>query len=195
MRHIALSLRQAIMILLINWGLFTVLIAMWERISVEWRAPGLITLLVLIGIEAAITQRLVARERLRFEEQAGARLVELVIVVVLVRIWSLMAEGGPILQTIGPWLRSPLQVFTGRFSEYFLWSLLAWGFTTFITVDVIGWESSDSTVALPEESIERAQIEQEWSQAVTRYDWRFTGIAFITLMASGFVLSTNPESW
>jgi hypothetical protein len=190
MRQIALTLRQAILILLIVWGLFTVLIAAGERLSGQWRAPGLTTLIVLVALEATITQRLVARERLRFEEQAGARLVELVVIVILVRAWSLMAEDLPLRETMEPWLRTPLQFFNGRFGEYFLWSLAAWGFTTLLTSDVIGWDVEVSPLQLPEQSIERAQIEQEWSQAVVRYDWRFFMFALVTLMAGGFALST-----
>ena len=190
MRQIALTLRQAVLILLIVWGLFTVLIAAGERLSGQWRAPGLVILILLVAVEATITQRLVARERLRFEEQAGARLVELVVIVILVRVWSLMVEDVPLLETMEPWLRTPLQFFNGRFGEYFLWALAAWGFTTLLTSDVIGWDVEVSPLALPEQSIERAQIEQEWSQAVARYDWRFFVFALVTLMAGGFALST-----
>jgi hypothetical protein len=190
MRNIALTLRQAILLLLIVWGLFTVLIAAGERVSPQWRAPGLIILVVLVGIEATITQRLVARERLRFEEQAGVRLVELIVVVVLVRVWSLLAENQALLDAMKPWLRTPLQFFNGRFGEYFLWALAAWGFTTLLSSDVLGWDTGATPIMLPEESIERAQVEQEWSQTVARYDWRFTVVAVITLMASGFALST-----
>lgn len=189
MRQLALTLRQAILILLIVWGLFTVLVAVGERMSGQWRAPGLTMLIVLVAVEATITQRLVTRERQRFEEQAGVRLIELVVIVILVRIWSLLADEQRLLASIGPWLRSPLQFFNGRFGEYFLWSLGAWFFTTLMTTDIIGWNSNESLVPLPEESIERAQIEQEWSQAVARYDWRFSVIAVISLMASGFILS------
>lgn len=189
MRQLALTLRQAILILLIVWGLFTVLVAVGERLSGQWRAPGLVMLIVLVAVEATITQRLVTRERQRFEEQAGVRFVELVVIVILVRIWSLLADNQPLLEAMGPWLRSPFQFFNGRFGEYFLWALVAWVFTTLLTTDVIQWNTSESLVPLPEESIERAQVEQEWSQAVARYDWRYTAIAVVTLMASGFILS------
>jgi hypothetical protein len=61
MRQIAFTLRQAVLLLFIVWGLFTVLIATWERLSTQWRAPGLIMMIVLVAVEATITQRLVTR--------------------------------------------------------------------------------------------------------------------------------------
>ena len=191
MRRITLDLRQGLLILLIVWGLFTTLVAAAERLLSTWHAPGLIALAVVAALEAIITQRLVVRERRRLEEQAGVRLLELVIIVLLVRLWSLLAQGESLPVMIGPWLREPLRFFGGRFAEYFLWALAAWGLATLLAADVLAWGGETGAVDLPQDSIEREQMQQEWGQTVARYDRRFVMIVFVTLAAAGFALNAR----
>ena len=188
MRRIALTVWHASLILLVIWSLFTALVVAAEQFVTGWRAPGLIALGMIVALEAIITQRLVARERQRLEEQAGVRAIEFVVIVLLVRMWSLAAQGGPLIATLGPWLRDPLRFFSGRFAEYLLWTLGAWVIATLLTADVIAWDGDGQPGPLPDTSIEREQIQQEWGQSVARYDRRYVVITLITLFACAFAL-------
>ncbi len=114
-RHVKLTLWHGLLILLMLWGFFTAVIAAAERVLVNWREPAMIYLLLLVSVEAILTQRLVARERRRPEEQAGIRGLELVIIILLARAWSLWAEEGTLVEVVEPWLRSPLTFFGGDF--------------------------------------------------------------------------------
>jgi|GEM_PF-3033681 len=193
MRVIRLSVWHSLLILLIIWGLFTTFVAVAERFAIAWQAPGLMTLMMLVALEAIVTQRLVARNRQRFEEQAGARLVELVLIVVLVRIWSIVAQGEPLGATIGPWLREPLLFVGGRFFEYFVWSMIGWLVATLLTADVINWGDETTAVIKLDDTIEREQMQQEWDQAVVRYDRRFAVVVLLTLAATAFALSNSTS--
>ncbi|HZB96351.1 MAG TPA: hypothetical protein VE268_10335, partial [Herpetosiphonaceae bacterium] len=81
MRRVALTVWQSFLILLMVWGLLTALVAAAGRFVPTWNAPGLTSLALIVAVEALITQRLMARERRRIEEQLGARGLELVIII------------------------------------------------------------------------------------------------------------------
>lgn len=191
MRSVALKAWHALLILSMVWGLFAALHAAVGRLTSGWEAPGVGWLELLVGLEAIITQRLMARERRRIEEQIGARGLELVVIILLARLWSLWAEPGPLLDTIGPWLRSPLLFFGGRFPEYFVWALLAWLVATILAGDVIEWGNDMPVQATFAGSIEREQLQQEWGQTIARYDRRYLVIVLLTFAASAFVLHTS----
>src|SRR3954449_403196 len=105
MRKIALTVQHSILILIIIWGLFVCTTAAVTRLSARWHAPGVTVLIVLIALDAIATQRIVTRDRQRLEEQLSVRGVELLIIVFLVRIFSLVAQQEPLLATMQPWLR------------------------------------------------------------------------------------------
>lgn len=188
MRRVALTLWHSSLILIMVWGLLTALVAAARRLTLTWYAPGITTLGLIIALEAIITQRLAARERRRVEEQIGLRGLEFAILIVFIRLWSLPAELDPLLQTITPWLRSPLEFFGGRFGEYFLWSLVAWVAATMLASDVLDWNVDEQAVYTIEGGIERDQLQHEWGQIVARYDRRYLLIVLVTCAASAFAI-------
>jgi hypothetical protein len=189
MRSIRLNLWHSTLILLVVWGFFTTLVGAAERFAANWYAPGLVLLMTLVAMEAIITQRLVSRERQRLEEQAGARLLELVVIVLLVRVWSLLAQGEAIESAITPWIREPLRFFGGRFMEYFAWSFFAWLTATLLASDVINWSQDVAVAGASSSTIERDLIQIEWEKAVARYDRRFIVIIILALGSTAFALS------
>ncbi len=191
-RNVKLTFSHGVLILAMLWGFFTALIAATERVLVNWREQGLIYLLLLVAVEAILTQRLVARERRRIEEQAGIRGLELLVIVLLVRVWSLRAEGAPLVDVVEPWLRSPLMFFGGTFGQYFLCALGAWALATLLAADVIEWTTDWMIGGAAESTIERDQLRQEWGQNVARFDRRYLLIVVITFAASGFALYDVP---
>ena len=188
MRRVALTFWHSLLILAMVWGLLTALVAAAARFAPDWRAPGVITLAMLVATEAIVTQRLMARERRRIEEQVGARGLELVVIVLLVRVWSLRAESDPLMQTIGPWLRSPLEFFGGRFAEYLLWTLIAWMLATLLAADVLEWNNDAPQGPQLQDSIEREQLQNEWGQVVARYDRRYLILVLISFAAAAFAI-------
>ncbi|HZB95770.1 MAG TPA: DUF4129 domain-containing protein [Herpetosiphonaceae bacterium] len=191
MRRVALTVWQSFLILLMVWGLLTALMAAAGRFVPTWNAPGLSSLALIVAAEALITQRLMARERRRLEEQLGARGLELIIIILLVRIWSLGAENDSLLQTIGPWLRNPLDFFGGRFGEYLLWTLGAWVVATMLASDVMCWGEDLVSAPTFDSSIEREQMQQEWGQHVARYDRRYLALVLLTFAATAFALQPS----
>ncbi len=186
MRRVALTAWHSILILLMIWGCFTALAVAVDRFLHGWNPPGLLSLVVIVACEAIVTQRLMARERRRIEEQVGARGLELVVIVVLVRLWSLRAETEPLLQTIEPWLRSPLAFFGGHFPEYLVWAVGAWGAGTLLAADILSWDDDIPTTAPSDSTIEREQMQQEWGQIIARYDRRYLILVLITFAAAAF---------
>lgn len=194
MRRVALTVWQSFLILIMVWGLFTALVAAAGRFAPAWNAPGLTWLALIVAVEALITQRLMARERRRIEEQLGARGLELVVIILLVRVWSLYAENDSLLQMIGPWLRSPLEFFSGRFPEYLLWTLGAWGVATMLASDVMCWGEDLASPPTFDSTIEREQMQQEWGQHVARYDRRYLALILLTFAATAFALQPGTET-
>ncbi len=188
MRRVALTLWHSFLILVMVWGLITALTQAAERLAGEWNAPGITLLAMIVAVEAIVTQRLVARERRRIEEQVGIRGLEFAMIILLVRVWSLSGEPDPLLRTMEPWLRSPLEFFGGRFGEYFLWSLIAWVTATLLAADVLDWAAGEQATYKIEGGIEREQLQNEWGQIVARYDRRYVMIVLLTCAASAFAI-------
>ena len=161
-RQVRLTPWHGLLILLMLWGFFTAVFAAAERVLVNWREPSLIYLLLLVSVEAILTQRLVARERRRPEEQAGIRGLELVVIILLSRAWSLGAEDTALIEVVEPWLRSPLTFFGGSFGKYFFAALAAWGLATMLAADVINWTTDWVIPPHSDSTIERDQLRRNW---------------------------------
>ena len=188
MRRVALGIGHGLLILVLIAGLFTSIIAVVERFDDDWTARGLLPLLLLVAAEAMITQRLIARERRTLGEQLSVRGLELLVIVLLARAWSLAAQDQSLISSVSPWLREPLRFFDGRFAEYFLWCAGPWVIAAVLSADVLGWQGDAHLGAFTESSIEREQLQQEWDQSVARFRRRFLGITVVTLVVGAVAL-------
>ena len=188
MQRFAVTLWHGALLLVLVMGLMIALIGAAERFIPTWNAPAIIPLVVVIVIEAMLTQWLIVRERQQFEEQVKVRLLELLVIVVVVRLWSLAAQGEPLMVSITPWLREPLRFFSGRFFEYFVWTLIAWVVTTMLMSDILDWQRGANFVGTTDTTIERDHLQQEWDEAVARYRRRYVILVFVMLAASSLAV-------
>jgi hypothetical protein len=172
------------LLLVVVMGLFIALVAATERFIIGWHAPALIPLIAILAVEAMATHWLVVRERQSMEEQLKVRGLELLVVIVVVRLWSLAAQGEPLIDTLIPWLRDPLRFFGGRFLEYMIWAVLAWIITTVLYNDVLDWGRGAYVSGINETSIERDLLQQEWDETVARYRRRYVTLLFVMLAAA-----------
>lgn len=192
-RTIMLLLRYGGLLLVILWGLFASLVAAAEHFSQAWHLPGLLPMLTIVALEALITQGLVIRDRQRMDEQVTVRAAELVVLIALVRIWSLVTAEGTLLSHVTPWLREPLAFFADGFFGYFIWAALAWVIATLLARDVLVWSEAPDTIPPPESSIERDVLLNEWDEGIQRYRRRYIGVMVVTLTASAWALYEVPS--
>ena len=184
MQRFAVTVWHGALLLVLVMGLMIALIGAAERFITNWYAPGLLALIAVVVLEAMLTQWLIVRERQAFEEQLKVRVLEIIVIILVVRLWSLAAQGEPLVTTLTPWLREPLRFFTGRFFEYFVWSLIAWVVTTLLMNDVLDWQRGAYITGVTETSIERDHLQQEWDESVARYRRRYLMLVFLMLAAS-----------
>ncbi len=184
MQRFTVTIWHGALVMIVVHGLILALISAAERFVTSWDAPGIIPLVLIIVVEAMVTQWLIAHEHQTFEEQVKVRLLELLVIVVVVRLWSLAAQGEPLLVSITPWLREPLQFLSGRFFEYFVWVLVAWMVTAFLMSDVLDWQSGSYIAATNDSTIERDHLQQEWDESVARFRRRYVMLVFVMLAAS-----------
>ncbi|HEY0735037.1 MAG TPA: DUF4129 domain-containing protein [Herpetosiphonaceae bacterium] len=200
MRNVRFNLGHMLLIVMLVLGTVAALLAGIEVFIPQLRYPWLLPLLALATVDAVITQRLVARERLSIGEQGTIRAVEWFLLFVAIRIASLAVESGSIRQLIQPWIRDPLAFFGGYFVVYFWPTLLTWGLASLIAVSVLAFE-----IELPREGVrslpsEEAAVIDDRAVALATFD-RYWLICTLIALAGGALalyqmpLGTALQSW
>lgn len=173
MRTLRSDLRHGALVILIMLGAAMAAVAGVTRTFPALRLPWLTTLLLIVIVDAVLTQRIVVRQRLTLIEQGGLRGVEWLLILVVVRVISLAGEGQSLRTVLEPWLRDPLAVFSGRFFAYLLPSMVAWAFTVLLVNAALYLEAeppqhpsqalpNDIAAALEERSYALKQFDTYW---------------------------------
>ena len=200
MRNVRFNLGHMLLVVMLVLGMISALLAGIEAFVPQLRYPGLLPLLALAIVDAVVTQRLVARERLSIGEQGTIRAVEAVLLCVAIRIASLGLEGGSLRQVLEPWLRDPLAFFGGHFFVYFWPTLMIWGLASLIASSVLAFE-----IELPREGVrslpsEEAAVIDDRAVALATFD-RYWLICTLVALAGGALalyqmpLSVALQSW
>src|SRR5688500_10304395 len=105
MRNVRFNLGHMLLVAMLVLGTIAALLAGIEVFIPPLRYPWQLPLLALATVDAVVTQRLVARERLTIGEQGTIRAVEWFLLLVAIRIASFGVEGGNFWQVLTPWLR------------------------------------------------------------------------------------------
>lgn len=200
MRAIRFDLWQMVLVVGLVMGTVVALQAGLLRLLPRLDAPGLLLLLLVVAIDAVVTQRVAVRERLSFAEQGSLRGVEIVLIVVVVRLVSVTGEDVPLRELIQPWLRDPLLFLGGRFGEYLLPALLVWGVTTMFTAVVLNLEAELPRAGVRSLPNEEAAALEERAVALARFDqyWLFCivlALASAAFATYGVPVTQTLRSW
>lgn len=172
MREFRLTIWHLLLIVVIVVGSCAGVLAGARAFLPTWQAPWLLPLLVLVAVDAVVTQWLAERERHQWSEQTVLRVVEAALLIVATRIASLVADGAP-LGALTTWLRDPLAFFGGRWSEYALVAALTWITATLLTHRVLQLDTEpphpqtskfpiDQAVLLNERTVELLRFDRLW---------------------------------
>lgn len=200
MRNVRFNLGHMLLVVMLVLGTVAALLAGIEAFIPQLRYPWLLPLLALATVDAVITQRLVARERLTIGEQGAIRAVEWVLLLVAIRIASLAVESGSLRQLIQPWVRDPLAFFGGHFVVYFWPTLLTWGLATLIAASVLSFETELPRAGVRSLPSEEAAVIDDRAVALATFD-RYWLICTLVALAGGALalyqmpLSTALQSW
>jgi hypothetical protein len=192
MRSVRFNLWQMLLVVALVLGMITAILAGIRALLPQFQLPWLFPLLTLATIDAVVTQRIATRERLSFGEQGFLRLVEWTLLVVVVRVASLAAEGVALIQALQPWLRDPLAFFGGQFATYLLPTVIAWGFGTALAQAVLAFETE-----LPREGVrslpsEEAAVVEDRVLALAQFDRYWLGCTLIALTGAAVALYQMP---
>lgn len=200
MRNVRFNLGHMLLVVMLVLGTVVALLAGIEVFMPNLRYPWLLPLLALTTIDAVITQRLVARERLTIGEQGTIRAVEWFLLLVAIRIASFAVEGMGLWQVLQPWARDPLAFFSGQFVVYFWPTLLTWGLATLIAASVLAFE-----IELPREGVrslpsEEAAVIDDRAVALATFDRYWLICTLVALAGAALALYQMPlgaalQSW
>ncbi|HEX6289352.1 MAG TPA: DUF4129 domain-containing protein [Herpetosiphonaceae bacterium] len=170
MRNVRFNLWQMLLVVALVLGTVTAVLSGIQAVLPQLQLPWLLPLLALTAIDAVITQRVAARERLSLGEQGALRGVELTLLVVAIRLASLSAEGTALSAVLQPWLRDPLAFFGGYFATYVWPTLITWGLGTTLAQAVLAFETE-----LPREGVrslpnEEAAVIEDRVLALAHFD-------------------------
>jgi len=169
MRQLRLTIWHLGLVIVIVVGSLSGVLAGVQTLLPRWQTPWLLPLVVLVAVDAGLTQWVVERDRQGWSEQIVVRVVEATLLVVLARLASLVAEGTP-LSTIGTWLRDPLAFFGGRWSEYVIIAFVVWLVATSLTHRVAQFNAAPPHPGVRELRIDQAVLLNERAMALARFD-------------------------
>jgi hypothetical protein len=181
-------------------GTITALLSGIESVIPQLRYPWLLSLLALTTIDAVITQRLVARERLSIGEQGTIRAVEWLLLAVAIRVASLGLESDTWLHLLQPWLRDPLAFFSGQFVAYFWPTLLTWILASVVAASVLSFETELPRAGVRSLPSEEAAVLDDRAAALATFDRYWLSCTLLALAGAALALPQTPllvalQSW
>lgn len=192
MRLIRFTLWQVLLVLVLVLGVVSPMLAALHTLLPQWIAPWLLPLLLVVAIDATLTQRVVVQERLNLSEQGTLRAVEAVLLVVAVRAASGLAEGLSLPRLAEPWLRDPLAFFGGRFTEYALAAGLTWSLTTTLAQTVLDLEAEPPRMTTSLMSSEESTLLQDRTLALARFDRLWLTCVLVSLAGAAVIVRQLP---
>ena len=191
MRYFRITIWHLLLVVLIVVGAMTGVLAGVQALLPAWHAPGLWLLLVLVSVDAVLTQWLVERERQGWSEQLTVRVVEMTLLVVAVRVASVAGEGvsWSLLET---WLRDPLSFFGGRFSEYAFIALGVWLTATLLTHRTLQLDTEPPHKSVRGMPIDQAVLLEERALALLQFDRMWIGLTLVCVAGAVAALYQTP---
>lgn len=192
MRRLRFDLRQMGLVVLVALGTAVSIGAGMRAVGFRTPLPLIFVLLAIVAADAVVTQRMVYRQRLSLTEQLSIRGIEIALLIVAVRLISLAAEPGGIVQAIGPWLRDPLAFFGGSFMEYLVASIVVWVTTTGLSSAVLQLDVEPPRAGVRGlESEERAAL-QDRAQALASFDRIWMLCLSLSIIGAAIALLGTP---
>ncbi len=191
MRQLRLTIWHLLLVALIVVGSITGVLAGVRTFLQEWEHPWLLPLLMLVTVDAVITQWLVERERQSWTEQIAIRSAEALLLIVATRIASLLAEDAP-LSAMHIWLRDPLAFLSGRFAEYLLLVAFTWIVSTWLVHHVIQLDTAPPPPSVREHTIDQAVLLNERTLALVRFDKLWISLLVLGLAGAVIALYRTP---
>lgn len=103
----------------------------------DWNGMYLVVMLMLVALEAHYSFRLVNTKGLRGSDALRFRVVELAVILIVLRVVSVLAQGSAGLVLVQSWLMQPESIILDfEMAAGFFWLLLAWGIGTQTALDL-----------------------------------------------------------
>lgn len=192
MRDVRFSLWHMLLVVALVVAIDINLLAGIQALVPQWSAPWLLPLLAFVAIDAVVTQRIVARERLSFAEQGTLRTVEAMLLIVLIRAVSVVAEDVPLRDVVQPWLRDPLAFFGGQFGAYFVASFFTWALASSLASAVLHLEPELPRSGVRGPPNEEAAALQDRAFILARFDRYWLVWTLLALVGAGIALYRVP---
>lgn len=170
MGRLTFDLRQMGLVVVVALGTAMALGAALQALGFDAPLPYIYVLLIVVAVDAAVTQRLAHRQRLSLTEQLGIRAIEWALLLVAIRLFSLVAEQGGLAAAVGPWLRDPLAFFGGHFLEYLVAAIAVWVTSSALSNAVLHLEVEPPRAGVRGPESEETAALQERAQALAAFD-------------------------
>ncbi len=196
MRTLLPNIRVLILVVLVVCGALAAGQAALWSFGPEWQIRWALPVVLVITLEAILSQRIVVAERQTWADQWRLRLFEAVMLAVLVRGWVMAADGRPLRAQIEPWLRDPLSFFSIPFICYGLVAAATWGLATWLSGQVLLWSAAPGGGAAVERgTILRGHLDVEASEVVARFDRVLLAVGALALGAALIAVRGATPGW
>lgn len=191
MRELHLTIWHLLLVIIIVLGTLISVLAGIHAVLPQWQTPWLLPLLLLVAVDAVVTQWLVERERQTWTEQIVLRIVEATLLIVATRAASLLGEDRPLAYAT-TWLRDPLAFFGGRFGEYAFLVIMTWITATLLCHRVIQLDTEPPHPSARGSQIDQSVLFNERALAIMSFDRLWLTLTAFSVIGVVLALFRQP---